>query len=66
MARMIAVIRWGKVEEIVPLTRKTVARPHDPKDSTARLVDVTGRPDVVVGDSFPFGPEPKKEKEGES
>jgi hypothetical protein len=69
MAQMIAVIRWGKVVDILPLRKRDIEPPRDPKDDTARLVNVTGRPDIKVGDSFPFSVEPKKEdepkKEGE-
>ena len=59
MRQMIAWVRGGKVLEIIERRGQNIKRGQPGDDS--RLVDVTGRPDIKVGDGFPFGPEPKKE-----
>lgn len=47
---MIAVVRNGRVIEVVEArTGKDVERKRDPGDNSARLVDITMRPDIKVG-----------------
>jgi hypothetical protein len=54
----IAVVRFGKVTEIVMHRGQEVKRPRHPEDNTARLVNVDLRPDIKVGDSWPFTRDP--------
>ncbi len=60
MTRQIAWVRDGKILEIIP-RRAGVDIVRGTSGDDTRLIDVTGRPDLKVGDPFPFGPEPKKE-----
>ncbi len=64
--RRVGVVRHGKFTEIINrVPGEDIKRSHDPSDLTFRLVDITLRPDIKVGDPFPPPPEPKP-KEGET
>lgn len=55
---IIAVVRNGRVTEIVEArTGADVERPHDPNDSSARLCNITLRPDIKVGHVWGTEPE---------
>jgi hypothetical protein len=58
----VAVVRWGKIVEIIMHSGKEIRRDKHPADATAQLVRIDGRPDLRVGDSWPPGPDPKRKE----
>lgn len=54
----IAIVRNGRVVDIVQRRAgKEITRKRDPGDLTARLVDITHRPDIKVGHVWGTEPE---------
>lgn len=50
----VAVVRFGKVIEIVEHRGQEIKRDRHPEDNTARLINIAGRPDIKVGNPWPF------------
>ena len=56
--QIIAVLKGGKITEIIPRkVGKKIVRDCE------RLIDVTRRPDLKIGDTWPFSPDPNPPSE---
>lgn len=60
--RIIGVVKYGKFTEIHALGKKDIKGSSDTNDPTRRLVDITRRPDIKVGDPWPPPPQRKAGK----
>jgi hypothetical protein len=60
----IAVVRNGRVVEIIERRNgQEIVRKRDPADFTARLVDISARPDIKVGHVWGTEPEGYAERQ---